>query len=204
MIFGKTKSELRLGIFVFIGLVIFVVAILSVGGIRTWASGYQVNFMFNYIDGVKKGAPVRFAGVDVGQVRAIKYFYDDKKAKTKIRIACWVDNDVKIPMDSVVWVNTLGLLGEKYVEVMPGIDYGKCLLANGEIDGEDPIAMNNVFKSAKNVVDNLDTGIERILNKEGSVGKVLYDDKLYNDLDALVTDLRKNPWKLFWKTKEKK
>lgn len=204
MIFGKTKLELKLGIFVFIGLVILVTAILSVGGVRTWASGYQVKFMFNFINGVKKGAPVRFAGVDVGQVKAIKFFYDGKEVKTKIRITCWVDNNVKIPMDSVVWVNTLGLLGEKYIEIMPGVGYDKCLLENGELAGEDPIAMNDVFKVAKNVVDNLDTGVNKILHKEGSVGKILYDDKLYNDLEGLVVDLRKNPWKLFWKTKEKK
>ena len=204
MIFGKTKLELKLGIFVFIGLAILVVAILSVGGFKTWASGYQVNFMFNFINGVKKGAPVRFAGVDVGQVQTIKYFYDGKEVKTRVRVTCWVDKDVKIPMDSVVWVNTLGLLGEKYIEVMPGVDYGKCLLAKGELVGEDPMVMNNVFKSAKNVVDNLDTGVTRVLNKEGTVGKILYDDKLYDELDALVTDLKKNPWKLLWKTKEKK
>jgi len=203
MIFGKSRLELKVGIFVFIGLVIFVLFILSVGGVKTWASGYQVNFMFNFINGVKKGAPVRFSGVDVGEVKAIKFFYDNQEAKTKVRITCWVDKDVKIPMDSTVWVNTLGLLGEKYVEIMPGIDYGKCLLADGELAGEDPIPMNDVFKTAKNVADNLDTGINRILNKEGTMGKILYDDKLYNELDALITDLRKNPWKLFWKAKER-
>ena len=51
---------------------------------------------------------------------------------------------------------------------------------------------------------NLDTGITRIVNKEGSLGKLLYDDKLYNELDALVTDVRKNPWKLLIKGKENK
>jgi phospholipid/cholesterol/gamma-HCH transport system substrate-binding protein len=204
MIFGRTKMELKLGIFVFVAVVIFVIAILSIGGVKTLTSGYQVNFMFSFINGVKKGAPVRFAGVDVGEVKSIKYFYDDKEAKTKIRLTCWVNKDVKIPNDSDVWVNTLGLLGEKYIEIMPGVDYKKCMLANGELAGEDPVAMNDVFKTAKNVVDNLDTGVTRVLNKEGTAGKILYDDKLYNELDALVTDLRKNPWKIFFKTKEKK
>ena len=96
MIFGKTKTELKVGVFVFIGMVILAVFILSLGKVRTWASGYQVNFMFNFINGVKKGAPVRFSGVDVGEVKAIKFFYDSKEAKTKIRITCWVDKDVKI------------------------------------------------------------------------------------------------------------
>ncbi|MBN2831176.1 MAG: MCE family protein [Candidatus Omnitrophica bacterium] len=204
MIFGKTKLELKLGIFVFIGLVIFVVFILSVGGIRTWASGYQVNFLFNFTDGVRKGAPVRFAGVDIGEVTSIKYFYDEKEEKTKIRVKCWVPNDIKIPTDSVVWVNTLGLLGEKYLEIMPGVDYKRPLHPDGEIVGDDPIAMNEVFKTAKHIADSLDAGVNRILNKEGTVGKILYDDELYKQLDALITDLRKNPWKLFWKTKEKK
>jgi len=204
MIFGKTQLELKLGIFVFIGLVIFAIFILSVGGIRTWASGYQVDFMFNFIDGVKKGAPVRFSGLDVGEVTEIKYFFDEKEEKTKLRITCWVPNDVKIPADSTVWVNTLGLLGEKYIEIIPGVDYKRLLHPKAELTGEDPVLMNEVLKTAKHIADNLDTGVTRILDKDGTIGKILYDDGLYKQLDALITDLRKNPWKLFWKTKEKK
>ncbi len=204
MIFGKTKMELKLGIFVFVALIIFVISILSISGVRTLTSGYQVDFMFHFINGVKKGAPVRFAGLDVGEVKTIKYFFDDKESKTKIRVTCWVDTGVKIPLDSSIWINTLGLLGEKYIEIMPGVDYERCLQADGEITGEDPVAMNDVFKSAKNIVDSVDTGVNRILNKEGTAGKLLYDDKIYDELSALVTDLRKNPWKIFWKTKEKK
>ena len=64
--------------------------------------------------------------------------------------------------------------------------------------------MMNNYLNRKNLADSLDTGINRIMNKEGFAGKILYDDELYNQLNALVTDLRKNPWKLIWKTKEKK
>jgi len=204
MVFGRTKLELKLGIFVFIGLVIFTVFILSVGGVRTWASGYQVNFLFNFVNGVKKGAPVRFAGVDVGEVTTIKYFYDEKEAKTKIRVRCWIPHDIKIPAGSVIWVNTLGLLGEKYIDIMPGPDYKDLLRPNGELVGDDPVAMNDIFKTTKHIAEGVDTGVGRILNKDGSLGMILYDDKLYKELEGLVTDLRKNPWKLFWKTKEKK
>ncbi|PIP18836.1 MAG: hypothetical protein COT38_00440 [Candidatus Omnitrophica bacterium CG08_land_8_20_14_0_20_41_16] len=204
MIFGKSKLELKVGIFVFIALAALVIFVLSIGGVKTWTLGYRVNFIFNFVNGVKYGAPVRFAGVDVGGVKDIKFYYDDKEAKTKIRINCWVHKEVNIPKDSVIWINTLGLLGEKYIEIMPGKDYKNYLAAGGELAGEDPLPMNDVLKIAKNIAGNLDTGINRVLNREGSLGKLLYDDKMYNDLDALVTDIRKNPWKLFWKTKEKK
>ena len=204
MIFGKTKLEMKVGIFVFVGLIILVIFILSIGGVKTWASGYKVNFIFNFVNGVKTGAPVRFAGVDSGVVKSIKVFYDSKNLSTKVRITCWVNRNANIPLDSKIWVNTLGLLGEKYIEIIPGNDYSK-LLAEGEnLAGEDPLPMNDIMKTAKNITDNINTGIQKIVNKEGTVGKLLYDDKIYNELEATVTDIRKNPWKLFWKTKEKK
>lgn len=204
MIFGKTKLELKVGIFVFIGLIILMIFVLSIGGVKTWASGYRVNFIFGFINGVKTGAPVRFAGVDSGVVKAIKFYYDAEALKTRVRITCWVHKNVNIPLDSKIWVNTLGLLGEKYVEIMPGENYNNLLLANQEMFGEDPLPMNEIMKDAKHITDNLNTGLEKIMNKEGTVGKLLFDDKVYNELDGLVTDLRKNPWKLFWKAKEKK
>ncbi|MBI5145373.1 MAG: hypothetical protein HZA27_04225, partial [Candidatus Omnitrophica bacterium] len=59
MIFGKTKLELKLGVFVFVGIVILVLFILLIGDFQTWTSGYEVNFLFNFVNGVKIGAPVR-------------------------------------------------------------------------------------------------------------------------------------------------
>jgi phospholipid/cholesterol/gamma-HCH transport system substrate-binding protein len=197
MIFGKTKLELKVGIFVFIGLIILVIFVLSIGGVKTWASGYKVNFIFNFVNGVKKGAPVRFAGVDAGMVKDIKFFCEPKDLKTKVRVTCWVNKEVRIPVDSKI-------LGEKYIEIMPGEDYTKLLLAGNDLTGDDPLPMNNIMKVAKNITDNLNTGVEKIVNKEGTVGMLLFDDKIYKELDALVTDIRKNPWKLLIKTKEKK
>jgi phospholipid/cholesterol/gamma-HCH transport system substrate-binding protein len=204
MIFGKTKLELKVGTFVFIGLVILVIFVLSIGGFKTWSSGYRVNLTFNFINGVKLGAPVRFAGVDVGEVKKIILEPRPTENRTVVRLEVWIRDVVSIPADSTVWVNTLGLLGEKYVEIMPGKDYSHVLKEDESLVGVDPVPTHVLFSSAENIMNNLDTGITRIVNREGSLGKLLYDDKLYNELDALVTDVRKNPWKLLIKTKEKK
>ncbi len=201
MIFGKTKMEMKVGIFVLVGLVILASAILSIGNFKTWTSRHQINLVFNFVNGVKYGAPVRFAGVDIGEVKDIDLVFSPQEQKTKIKIACWIKNNVKIPLDSTVWVNTLGLLGEKYIEIMPGKDYSKCLLPNQELTGVDPIPMNELVKSVEDIINNVNDSILRVKNKEGTIGKLLYDDKIYNELDALVTDVRKHPWKLFWKTK---
>jgi phospholipid/cholesterol/gamma-HCH transport system substrate-binding protein len=224
MIFGKSKVELKVGIFVAAGLVVLMIFVLLIGDFKNQVSAYKVKFQFNFINGVREGAPVRFAGVDVGQVRKITLVPSPDQHTTKIEIIGIVRKDIKIPIDSQVWVNTLGILGEKYIDVMPGKNYTDFVPENAIMIGNDPVAMHEFGEMAKSIIQkldasiteikgvvvsvdnftkNLDDGITKIKNKEGTVGKLLYDDKLYNDLDALVNDIKAHPWKLFIKGKEK-
>ena len=204
MIFGRSKLELKVGIFIFIGLAIMVTFVLLISDIKTMTSGYTIKFRFNFVNGVKMGAPVRFAGVDVGEVKDINIIFNPKEQKSDIEISGLVRQGIKIPVDSVVWVNTLGLLGEKYIEIMPGKNYSMVIKPNDTLIGNDPMAMQEVGELAKKIAGDIDLSLVRLMNKEGTVGKLLYDDKLYSEIEALVIDLRKNPWKLFWKRKEKK
>ncbi len=204
MIFGKTKLELKVGIFVFAGIVILAFFVLSIGKFRTWTSGYQVSFIFDFVNGVKVGAPVRFAGMDVGEVKRIDFHFLPQEQKTQVQLHSWVKSGVKIPMDSEIWINTLGLLGEKYVEIIPGGDYGQCLEAGQVMAGVDPVPMHEVFRTAKGIVDNLNQTVTKINSGEGTAGKLLGDDTLYNNLEELSEDLKRHPWKLLWKTKEDK
>ncbi len=204
MIFGKTKLELKVGIFVFAGLIILAIFILSIGGFKTWSSGYRINLNFNFVNGVKVGAPVRFAGVDAGEVKKVILEFIPQQNRSNVRLEVWIRNIIKIPPDSTIWVNTLGLLGEKYVEIMPGKDYAHCVKASQSLAGIDPLPIHQIFNNAESILHNLDDGIAKIRNQEGSLGKLIYNDAVYNELQALVTDVRKNPWKLFIRVKEKK
>lgn len=205
MLFGRTRLELKVGIFVFIGLIILVMFILLIGDFRTWVKGYnRISFTFNFVNGVKLGAPVRFAGVDIGEVRDIGFVFSSQENKTKISIVGWLRKDVKIPTDSSVWINTLGLLGEKYIEIMPGKDYSKFLVSGESLTGVDPIAMHEIGNIVKTIATDIDETVLKIKNSEGTIGKLLYEDALYKEIEALIADLRAHPWKLFWKTKEKK
>lgn len=203
MIFGRTKLELKVGIFVFAGLIILAVFVLSIGKFKTWTAGYTIDVVFNFVNGVKDGAPVRFAGMDVGEVKNLDIYFDPAENRTKVRVICWIGRDVRIPADSGIWVNTLGLLGEKYIEIMPGTDYANTVRPGQSLIGRDPIAMHEVAELAKNLVGDMDESIVKIKNKEGTVGKLLYDDTIYRELEALIMDIRRHPWKLFWKSKER-
>jgi phospholipid/cholesterol/gamma-HCH transport system substrate-binding protein len=224
MTFGKSRIELKVGLFVAAGMAVLIFFVFMIGDFKNRVSAYTVNFQFNFINGVRIGAPLRFAGVDVGQVTKINIMPSPENHTTKIMIVGIVRNDIRIPIDSQVWVNTLGILGEKYIDIMPGKNYSDFIPAGAIMVGNDPVAMHEFGEIAKSIVQkldasiteikgvvgsvdsltkNLDDGITRIKNREGTVGKLLYDDKLYNDLDALVNDIKAHPWKLFIKGKEK-
>lgn len=215
MMFGKSQGEWKVGLFVFCGLVLLFFFVLRVGDIQNSFSTYPVDIMFDFVNGVKVGAPVRFAGVDIGEVKNIEFLYQEETAR--IRMGVSIRKGVRIPADSSVWINTLGLLGEKYVEVMPGKNFKEFIQPGARIKGNNPVAMQEFGEMAKELVqkldnglaqfqnftENMNSGLSRILEGEGTLGKLMYDDRLYDELNGLVADIRKHPWKLFWKGRER-
>ena len=123
----------------------------------------------------------------------------------------WVNKDAQIPSDSAVWINTLGLLGEKYIEIMPGKDYNRTLKENDTILGQDPIPMEEITKEMKELVSKTDeavTGLNEILSGiktgEGTIGRFFSDETVYKNIEELTDDLKRHPWKLFLKPKKKR
>lgn len=212
----KTRSlELKVGIFVFIGLVILTYFVLMIGDFKLMKRGYHIKTVFGFANGIKVGAPLRLAGVDVGEVKEIKLSHE-KEGKTIVFLTAWVENEVKIPKDSRAWVNTLGLLGEKYLEVIPGADYQNILKENDILLGEDPTSVQEVTDlvkdislQAKDTLTSLQSTLAsaEVLLKDihegrGTVGKFFTDDRLYTDLEEMFADLKKHPWKLLYRPKE--
>lgn len=195
--------ELKVGVFILIGILMLFMVVFSMGDINVTKSVYRINVIFNFASGISLSAPVRLAGVNVGQIEAIKIIHDPKDNKVKAELRAWIDKSAAIEEDSRITINTLGLLGEKYLEIFPGTP-GKPMLQDGAVViGDDPIAMEkvtenlvNLTDSVKGVVDSTKVVMDRLKNGEGTVGKLLVEEKIYNDLEAFVADIKAHPWKL--------
>jgi phospholipid/cholesterol/gamma-HCH transport system substrate-binding protein len=87
-------------------------------------AGYDVIVSFDNASGLDPKSPVQIAGVQVGKVRKIKL--DGYKAMATLVIK----DNVNIPVDSKVAIKTQGVLGDKYIEIIPGVE--KKFLAQGE------------------------------------------------------------------------
>ena len=126
------ESEWKLGLFIACGIVLFSVLIFTISNLEFFNKGHEIRVLFKFANGVEEGAPVRLAGVKVGEVEKVKIIYDYKDESPIVEVDLNIRKDVRIRQDASVLVSTLGLLGEKYVEILPGTKE-KPLLKDGDV-----------------------------------------------------------------------
>ena len=111
----KFDLEISVGIFVIVGIICL--GFLSVKIAKTeilGGDGYELYAVFSDIGGLKKGASVVIAGVNLGNVKSV--YMEDYEAK----IFFMLPHDVKIPEDSIASIKTRGIIGEKYLNISAG------------------------------------------------------------------------------------
>lgn len=109
------SPEAKVGIFVLVGILILVYMSLRVGGIQFGRSdGYTLYVVFDSAAGLDKDASVRVAGVEVGRVKEIRL------REHKAHLTLLIQQDVLIGRDFTASLTTKGLLGERYLELIPG------------------------------------------------------------------------------------
>ena len=113
---NQTRIELIVGIFVLLGLAALAYLSVRLGKLEFLGSqGYRVVAEFDSIAGLKPGALVEIAGVEVGRVEGIR-LNKSYEAVATLRI----NPGVTLQDDAIASIKTKGLIGEKYVRITPG------------------------------------------------------------------------------------
>lgn len=203
---GDTESrifELKVGIFITVGMLIFFIIVFSIGDVNLIRKGYHLEIVFNFANGVTASAPVRLAGVNIGQIEKVELFYDGGEERTKVRVTARIsDANIKIERDAKAVINTLGLLGEKYMEIFPGVKRDD-LLKDGDIMiGHDPISTSELTERAEKLTKSADVIMTNLREGRGTLGKFLVKDDVYDNIETFTEDIKKNPWKLLHKQRK--
>ena len=80
------------------------------------AGGYQLKAIYQSVDGVSVGTKVMLTGIKVGEVTKLGYVPDGHRVSMTMRI----DDDIKLPIDSVAMIISSGMLGGKFIKLEPG------------------------------------------------------------------------------------
>jgi phospholipid/cholesterol/gamma-HCH transport system substrate-binding protein len=111
---NHTRTEIIVGLFVLVGVACLGYLAIKLGKLEVFgATGYIVTADFPSVAGLKVGDPVEIAGVRVGRVDALG-LSDDERARLRL------NDEVKLQEDVIASVRARGLIGDKFVLLMPG------------------------------------------------------------------------------------
>ena len=196
---SKQRRSLIVGVFITLGLVIFIAAIYLVGTKENiFGSTVEVSAIFEDVKGLREGDRVRLSGIDIGTVNRIGFLADNR---VHIQMSLEEEPAVFVKEDSRVTIGNEGLMGAKVVMILPGgvqsepVSEHDTLPTIEQIDVDD--IMSEVKRSSENisvVSSNLISITDKINRGEGIFGKIFTDTTLTANLDdasdniARITD----------------
>jgi len=209
----KISNEIKTGVMVLACFLVLAWLVLKTGDVSfTQAKGYKIDIMFNFASGIEENAPVRLAGVQVGKVKKITLTYTPQ---TMAVITVWLDANAKVRKDSEVYINTLGLMGEKYIEITSGVS-DEFLQDGDKLMGEDPFQMEKLLKKGEQIAEKLDAALVDVKSLAQNVNGMVSDNReginhivqnleeTAQNFNEFSDDIKRHPWKLLMKGKEDK
>jgi len=152
---ARTLLQLRVGAFILVALAIFIGLVYFLGRqAGLFERQYRLVAGFTQIGGLIEGATVRLAGVPVGRVTAIQ-LPESGRAKVQVELTLVRRVQSRVRADSVARIETLGLLGDKIVEVSLGSPDALLLPEGSELRTEEPFDTNRLVKQGTELLRNL-------------------------------------------------
>ncbi len=130
--------EWKVGLLILISSAILVGFIFVLGNFSL-RSGYTIAVDFDYVGSLQPGAPIKVSGIKVGKVKEVEFHGGAIDAalgkRVQVRVTAWIEDRVRdsIRSDAEFFINTAGVLGEQYLEIVPGKDWDRPPIAPGEV-----------------------------------------------------------------------
>ncbi|MEW6544135.1 MAG: MlaD family protein [Nitrospirota bacterium] len=188
-------SQVKVGLVIVLALAVLMAMILNLEeGMGLFARQTTFRAVVAHTQGLKVGGPVRMNGVDIGNVHRIGI---SKDAPT-VEILFTVKKDVAphIRQDASVVIRPMGLLGDKFLEILPGTASKPSLPPGSLLIGEAESDLTNVTAGATATMENVNAAIhelQRLLASltqgQGTASKLLSDPALYDQSKRVLSNL---------------
>lgn len=191
----EKEQKIRLGLFVLVGTMLFILSMYFIGNKKhLFSNTFTVSAVFNNVGGLQAGNNVRFSGIDVGTVQSIEIIND-----SSIKVEMIVKESVRkfIKKDAIASIGTDGLMGNKLVNISPGkpetpeVQENDMLPVLNSMDADDMMRrLENTNEHVEIITANLVHIIENVNNGKGILGKLIMDTVLSKDLEQTLQSVR--------------
>ncbi|MEN8164664.1 MAG: MlaD family protein [Acidobacteriota bacterium] len=177
---NETKRNLRVGLLVIAALLLVAMTILMVGNRRQlFIRHTRYSTTFVNVTGLEHGSPVKLNGVTVGFIETIELPPGAQQPRIEIRFTLDSRYTERIRADSGVSIRSMGLLGDKYLEITAGSPDQERILEGGIVPGRDPAELSQFVSTGGDLLQNLisisvslKTILARVEAGEGLLGEL--------------------------------
>jgi phospholipid/cholesterol/gamma-HCH transport system substrate-binding protein len=190
-----TSQKIRLGLFVIIGLLIFILAIYFIGDKqKMFGKTKHLEAVFNNVNGLQLGNNVRYSGISAGTVYGIEMIND-----TTIRVDMIIDQTIfrYIKKNAIATIGSDGLVGNMIINIVPGKGGETSVQAGEKIRSRNRVSTDDIFNTLSKTNKNtaaLSANLLKITNKmidgEGTMGSLLNDTIMSRDLKETMRYLK--------------
>lgn len=187
---GKVKfGNLWVGTIMTIALAALLYTSFHGGGTSIFEAKGSLYAYFQNVNGLVNGAPVWLGGIEVGNVQSVEFVNLDEQRRIKavftVKSSVWEF----LTEDTKVQLGTIGLLGDKYVEIIPGTKGLPVIAEGSELPVLQQTGLDAMTAKAPKMIDSVDsllTGMKdiasRVANGKGTAGRIVNDSMLYVNL----------------------
>lgn len=189
------KFKIRLGLFVIIGLSIFVLAIFIIGKQKNLFNPvFRLTTTFNNVSGLQVGNNIRFSGINVGTVDDITILND-----STVKVVMMIREEVKkfIKSDCSAAIGSEGLIGDKLIIITQGSADSPLINEGEQLNSNEPVEMDAIMASLKVTADNaaiISEQLSEIMIKvnsgTGTLGRLIRDSTIAGNLNQTMQNLK--------------
>jgi phospholipid/cholesterol/gamma-HCH transport system substrate-binding protein len=187
---SEKKYTARVGWFVFGGLVLIAVLMLNFSrGVGFFERQYQLDMATRTVAGLKEGASVYLSGVKIGSVKEINLDQQNKGVRVQLNIL----EKYHLHTDSKFMIEQQGVLGDQFVNIIPGTP-GSPLLKDGDrVIGADPFNLNEVAQSANSLIKQFEKLGATVENAIERLNTQVLDTRTLSNLSQAIGDFQQVP-----------
>ncbi len=189
------RRKITVGIFIFIGLVIFVLGIFTLGSQKkAFMKSFSVNVVFDDIQGLKAGDNVWFSGVKIGTIKKIQFF-----GTSQVQVFMNIEEEAQkyIHKDASASISSDGLIGNKIIVIDGGSPKFPFIEDDDRIRVNKTLSTDEIMKTLqvnnRNLVDittDFKTLSGNLVAGKGTAGALLTDEEMARDFRAIVLNLQ--------------
>jgi phospholipid/cholesterol/gamma-HCH transport system substrate-binding protein len=192
---NATGNNIKLGIFISAGIVLFATAVYFIGQKQQlFSRTFQVSCVFKDVSGLQEGNNVRFSGINIGIVKTIELITD-----SSVRVDMTVNEDVRkfIRTNAKAIIGSDGLMGNKIIIIRPGTMINNEISDNAFIGTSEAVSMDDILLKVKMTADNashissdLAIIMDNVRHGRGTIGELVMDKKMAHNVDDAVVNIK--------------